>query len=249
MNPIIAAIQRVSHLLNRPSYDKFRRALYSPQKTQDAVLKRVLCENANTGYGKYNTFHKISSYEEFVKRVPIVRYEDLETFIVSQMHKNDNQISMDNFRFIPTSGSTHQRKWIPFNHFQRQAFDNASSPWLYDLTKSHPKIQNGVHYWSLSWLPDTLRTQGNIADDLELFPPWKRYLWNKVMSCPSQIAFAETSEAAMFATACFLAARKDLSLFSVWSHTFIFSILNLIEKRKDEIVDVMDSKHWGAYAD
>jgi hypothetical protein len=211
-------------------------------------LRNVVLECSRTGYGESVDLSSVHSYEDFRKKVPLSTYESLAPYVEAQMTADENQICPDVLRYIPTSGSTNSRKWIPFNDGQQNAFDRASSPWLYDLSTTYPKIQNGQHYWSLSWLPDTLRSQGNIADDLELFPLWKRELWKRAMAVPSSVAFAPSSEASIFATACYLCAAEDLSLISVWSPTFLLAMTEAIERWRSPISETLRRGSWQKYS-
>ena len=75
-------------------------------------------------------------------------------------------------------------------------FDKAIAPWLVHMFEKYPKVLDGKHYWSLSWLPDELREQVQDTDDLSYFSWGKRILMKICMAVPSNMATAKTSKAA-----------------------------------------------------
>lgn len=65
------------------------------------------------------------------------------------------------------------------------------------------------------------------------------------MAVPDSVAQAPTSDASMFATACYLCAAQHLSLISVWSPTFLLNMLYFIHANRQEIATVLTTGRWG----
>src|SRR6185312_5986394 len=49
---------------------------------------------------------------------------------------------------------------------------------------------------------------------------------------------------ALFATVCYLAADENLSLISIWSPSFLRSLLEIMVEKADWIRDVLTTGHW-----
>jgi hypothetical protein len=81
-------------------------------------------------------------------------------------------------------------------------------------------------------------------DDLKLMPYWKRIFLALTMAVPNQVAYAPTSEDAMFATASYLAADQRLSLISVWSPTFALGMFDFMGEHRQELINVLTHGHW-----
>jgi hypothetical protein len=141
-------------------------------------------------------------------------------------------------RYEPTSGSTSARKWIPYTPSLLEDFDRAASPWLFDTSLRHPAILAGSHYWSLSWLPQELRSLVHSTDDLELFPAWKRAALRKTMAVPGDVASLPTLEASLRLTLAHLVSREDLSFVSVWSPAFLLSLLRRLAEEREGVAEI-----------
>jgi len=85
-----------------------------------AVQHRVLCEkirrNASSDFGRRFRFSTIRSYDDYVARVPVLKYEDLEPYI--EQVKTGHTRAMFSGRqrvhmFAKTSGTTDRPKHVP----------------------------------------------------------------------------------------------------------------------------------------
>lgn len=90
---------------------------------QKQLLSNLVSEAKNSEYGKKYTFSSIKSYEDFKKKVPIVKYDDIFPFIERMMHGEENVLWPGKIKyFSKSSGTTNQRsKFIPIsNEFLRK---------------------------------------------------------------------------------------------------------------------------------
>jgi len=112
---------------------------------------------------------------------------------------------------------------------------------LFDLYNKYPGISLGTHYWSLSWLPDNLRNQS--TDEADLFPFWKKLFLKNLMTLDGRISYLETSELARKAALLSLLSKK-VSLISIWSPTYLLSLVELLMESKDEIISCLEDKSF-----
>lgn len=178
----------------------------------------------------------VIDYEDFKIKYPLTDYSDYREKI--EIQKKNSQLT-----FHPTSGSTHQRKWIPYTDSLKKEFDLGISPWLGDLFRSYPKIKKGTHYWSLSWIPDEMRELCS-SDDVEVMPWWKKVFIKNMMAVPSGIQKLPTSKDSIKATLVYLCAAKDLTLISVWSPTYLLSLIEELTLVQENVIEILESGKW-----
>lgn len=228
-------------LINRRPYQRFINGMKNTKEYQQKNLFQTI-EILKDIELHQSKLTNIKTYEEF-KNLPITSYQDYKEDIESFKSNKELTFCNDIVRFQPTSGSTSLIKWIPYNQNLLDQFDEAASIWLADLANQYPQILKGKHYWSLSWLPNSLRKQQKI-DDSEILSPLKRFFMRRVFAVPNEVMFTETIEENIFSTACFLCASSDLTLVSIWSPTFLISILEVIQDQKEEISEVLKTGEW-----
>ena len=89
-------------------------------------------------------------------------------------------------RWIPTSGSTLKRKWIPYTPEFVDELNKGIDVFFGSLYRENPCIQHGSHYWALSWLPNELR-QETTNDDSQPLSLWKRIAFSVVCRLPRKL--------------------------------------------------------------
>ncbi|MBQ0730646.1 MAG: GH3 auxin-responsive promoter family protein [Oleispira antarctica] len=240
-------LHQVSYFLSKRGENQFLLASKDVENSQKYVLKNIL---KNINNSENATKHKLSAYSSlkyFQEQVPITDYEYWSETIKQQQEEKINLLANTECqRYQPTSGSTAKIKWIPYTKPFLEELDNAIAPWLADMYRNYPKMKNGKHYWSLSWVPSNLRNKltASINNDLQLLPWWKRFFMASTMAVPESISLAESSDESFFATACYLLSCSDLSFISVWSPTFALSLLEFIKQHQQEIAQVLASGEW-----
>lgn len=242
-------LHQASYFLSLQGEKRFYDSCRSVEVAQRMALGNVLANiNGSDNAVKHGLTHR-SSLEEFKQQVPITDYQYWEHDIERQQTQDLNVLTHHACqRYQPTSGSTSKIKWIPYNQPFLSELDNAIAPWLADMYRRYPKIKQGKHYWSLSWVPSELRNKltSSINNDLQLLPWWKQVFMSGTMAVPESISLAETSDESFFATCCYLVACHDLSFISVWSPTFALSLLEFIAQHRDAIAQVLSSGKWPA---
>ena len=247
MRLLTKTIHKAAHLGYWLGHARYKHALSDPRETQKDILSSLLAQAARTEAGRSVLKAGIpTSYREFSESVPISDYSNWSKWVKDQRAVPHKPVIVRDCRtFEPTSGSTDQRKWIPYSKSFLEELDRAASPWLFDLGRRFPQAFAGKHYWSLSWLPDELRSEGCSGNDARIFPFWKQALISQVMAAPCSIAQLATVEDSLLATLAYLCAHGDeLSLLSVWSPTFALELLKNLSSSRDEIQSILASGTW-----
>lgn len=207
-------IQNLAHfliqVLTQKNYHKFQYALKYPIEVQLEILKKIT---------------KIDNYNDFVNKHKTATYEDFELSILN------DRLNYPKKHYVPTSGSTHAVKWIPYTKEFKAELWNASSAWIHDLYLRYPKIKHGTHYWSLSWLPEKMRKSRH-NDDLDFFEGIEKYFLKITMTVGSEVLEVPSLNTSMNLTLLQMINRK-VSLISVWSPTFLLELLGKVLNDKD----------------
>ncbi len=94
-----------------------------PNEVQHELLFNLLQSAKNTSIGKKYQFESIKTYEDFIARVPVVSYEDIEPMI-ERSRKGEQQLFWDSQIkwFAKSSGTTNAKsKFIPVS---QESLDN-----------------------------------------------------------------------------------------------------------------------------
>jgi hypothetical protein len=228
-----------------PEHSRFVRALRDARTAQREVLARLLAASEQTDFGREHGLSRSWTAEDVASRLPVTGWPDWAPWVERQLVEPSRAVLAPGcVRFEPTSGSTSQRKWIPYSTTFLSELNRAASPWLFDVARRHPGILRGRHYWSLSWLPDELRNppggKAVTGNDLELLSPWKRRLLGHVMAVPPKVARLPSVDETLFETLVALSAAEDLSLVSVWSPTFLLELLRRLGEERLRIAGRLD---------
>lgn len=79
-------------------------------------LMTILSDNRDTEYGKKYGFSDIHSFEDYRKKVPLVKYDDLKDYIRRMLDGEKNVLTAYPVnRYCSTSGTTGESKYIPMS--------------------------------------------------------------------------------------------------------------------------------------
>jgi hypothetical protein len=202
------------------NHSSFVHALEDLEKNQLKILFRL---SGSRDYTHFRNNYPVTTYNEW--------REVIETRRISE--KKITQ-------FVPTSGSTQKIKWIPYNKNFKSELWKATAPWLYDIYERYPKIKNGTHFWSLSWLPEEMRHDYQ-TNDLDFFIGLERIFLGQVMTMPKSVANAPTLEDSMKEALLALISKK-VTLISIWSPTFLLELLDFLFVEKDYFLSVVNKR-------
>ncbi|MDC0254809.1 GH3 auxin-responsive promoter family protein [Bacteriovoracales bacterium] len=226
------------------SYLRFKNGLSLQEKTQKSILENLLKSLSSTPWGKSKLSGKKKNYSGLKEAFPLGHYSDWKHLIEREMG-GERVLGDRPFLFQPTSGSSHEKKWIPYTPSLMKEFHEAIGPWLFDLFRQYPKIGKGRQYWSLSWLPQEMRQLGITNDDLSYFPFFQREILNRCLCCPPSVSLAKTVEASRLATCVYLVSCRDLSFIFIWGPTFLLELLELIFERREALIKMLENGDWG----
>ncbi len=210
----------------------FRRAMRDVRDVQRRLLDRLLQTNAQTDYGRRYGFASIRSVDEFQQRVPLVQYEDLQRDIQRIAAGERNVLTAERVLLLePTGGSTAGEKWIPYTSTLRRQFQRALAVWISDVMGRISGVRGGRAYWSISPAASQIRrTEGGVPvgfeHDRDYLGWWQRRIASRLLVTPDAITRLGSIENFRYASLLYLLACEDLALISVWSPTFLTTLLD-----------------------
>ncbi len=241
-------IRRLCHLILAFYYSKgerkFQKSLSALERVQREKLKKILFSLQDTQ--QWGAFSPHLTFEELVQKIPVRQYSDYRSTVERQRTCQEDILSKSVVRYEPTSGSTEACKWIPYSSGFLEELNSAARVWMGDVYHRFPGVKKGLHYWSLSWLPEDLRGLTS-SNDADLFPSFQKWFLKQTMAVPAEIALVKNPEAAWWATLMFLAAQKDLALVSVWSPTFWLKVTEDLRKNWSDISMALTAGCWGRF--
>ncbi|MDF1629278.1 MAG: GH3 auxin-responsive promoter family protein [Alcanivoracaceae bacterium] len=229
------------------SRSAFEQQCQNVEEIQRTKLSSLLRAVAATPAGQRSKVDPGWSFERYAAEMPETDYDHWRPAIDEQRLGGASLIASPVQRYQPTSGSTSAIKWLPYTKRFLDEMDQAICPWLGDMYRSYPDIRAGSHYWSLSWVPTSLRSElkGQINDDMKLLSFGKRFLAGITQAVPETVANAATSADSRFATLAWLVADESLSVMSVWSPTFALALLDDLSVWRDELAECLQTGSFG----
>jgi hypothetical protein len=219
----------------------FRRASKAVAQTQAALLKEIISRNRNTAYGVRHGFSTIRTPREFQQRVPLSNYDTYAELIRRIAAGEPNVLTREPVQLLePTSGTTRGEKLIPYTRSLRRQFQRAIAAWIADLMQHRPAVRRGRAYWSISpAFGQARRTAGGIPvgfdDDTAYLGRLERLAMRRLLVVPPAIAKMTNMENFRYCTLWHLLQAEDMSLISVWSPTYLSTLLEPLEEWTDPI--------------
>ncbi len=222
-----------------PAAAAFARALRDPRRAQEAAFARVRRE--------VRALDGVRTLDE-LQALPLTRYEDLDVERVAGGARTALTRSPV-IRFERSGGSSGAQKLLPMTRPFLEEMNRALQPWLFSLYARTPGVAGGCAYWSVSPLGDRPReTAGGVpigAPDSAYFPGFLRPLLARVLAVPDDVALTGDVDACRRETARLLAERRDLTLISVWSPTFLTLLLDAVEELQGAPTGVATGRDGG----
>jgi len=210
-------------------------------ETQAEVLVSMLRRNRNTEFGWAHDFHKIDGTQVYRQRVPLSRYEDYAEAIGRIGVGKHGVLTHDRVELLePTSGTTGGEKLIPCTAALRRQFQRAVAAWVADLFRHRPSLRQGRAYWSISPAFESgRRTSGGIPigfdNDAEYLGAAGRWLLKRLLVVPAELARLADIDQFRYRTLWHLLRAPDLTLMSVWSPTFLPTLIASLEVWHDQL--------------
>lgn len=219
----------------------FERATSRVAQTQASLLADILTRNRSTQYGIDHRFRMIDGPSAFQRHVPLCTYDNLASWIDRIARGEKNVLTVEPVRiFEPTSGSSSGRKLIPYTASLKRQFQRSIAAWINDLMSQRPAVRKGRAYWSISpAFGHSERTAGGIPvgfeDDTAYLGLAERALAKRTLAVSPALASIPTMENFRYCTLLHLVCARDLALISIWSPTFLTTILSSLEEWGERI--------------
>jgi hypothetical protein len=210
---------------------------------QENWLFNCLHRNRATHYGEQYHFDTIRSIQDFRERVPVISYEDVEPYI-QRMSDGDADVLFAGLpiAFERTGGSTGGSKLIPYSAHSLKDFQAALLPWLGNSIRQFG-IMSGTAYFSIS--PATRQAEVS-AGGTAIGLPDGAYLgadalaeFVQISAVPAWAGSLHDVAEWQLATLYWLLRRKDLALISVWSPSFMLTLLDALQGRREELAGLL----------
>lgn len=210
---------------------------------QDVWLSKCLKRNAETEYGKRYGFQNIHTAKEYQKMVPLITYEDINSFI-TRIAKGENDILFagEPIAFEVTGGSLSGGKLIPYTQEGLEDFQRAILPWIAQ-TKEHYQMNFTASYWSISpILRDVKNTPRGIAigvSDMAYLGEEAGSALASGMLIPSWVAELKNLSDWQLATLYWLVCSDTLEFLSVWSPTFLLMLMQAMQEHQEPLQKIL----------
>ena len=205
-------------------------------------LSACLQRNQQTEIGRRYDFASIDSPDTYRDVLPIVDYEQFAGDI-ERIAAGDTEVLFAGgaVAFERTGGSSDGSKLIPYSAASLSDFRGAITPWLRRLIAGH-HLQ-GSAYWAISpAMRQPEVTPGGIAigiDDSDYVAKELASAMLAASAMPDWVGRLYRAQDWKLATAYWLLRRRDLSLISVWSPTFMLGLLDAIVSLAEQLATLL----------
>lgn len=244
---ITPLLNRFCKALYKKEYKKFASPC-SVKAVQEGYLLSLLNKNSDTVYGKKYGFDKINSYRDFAKAVPVVTYEELESYISRISDGEKSVLTKEDVILLElTSGSSGGKKLIPYTKALKSEFQRGIKPWLYDIYNNVNGALDGKSYWSITPVTSgkTYTKCGipiGFEEDTEYFGRLTGKLMKGIFAVSGEVKLIGDTDRFYFDTVRQLIACDKLTLISVWNPTFLSLICDYISEHKQKLQNAIPQK-------
>ena len=225
----------------RAERQAFEAARAGPRAAQLALLDRIIRENADSSFGRAHGFADIASLAAFQAQVPVRGYDEFRPWITRIIAGEDRVLTAAPIvAFEETGGSTSGGKLIPYSEAGLHGFRAAVLPWLAELAARRPAAFAGRAYVAISPACRPPRAIGGIpvglASDGGYLGADLAASFAAVLAVSPAVARIADVDAWRMATLLALIRARDLSFISVWSPTFLISLVEAIGPHAERLI-------------
>lgn len=229
--------------VTRREHARFIAALSDPRAAQQCALQAILQANRECDFGRQHGFARMRDADDFRAAVPVQDYASLAPAIEAMMAGASGRLCAEPaVIYEQTSGSAGAAKHIPYTAASLAAFRRALYPWLHDLAYHYPAVTAGRVYFCVSPVARAAvhtadGTPIGVDDDGAYFGPELMPALGRLSVAPPPLAKVPDIEVWRYLTLRCLLDADDLSLISVWSPTFLLSLLDALPDLADKLVE------------
>ena len=218
----------------------FKRSTIKVGETQSRLLRQMVQTNQASAFGREHELAKIRDVDDFRSRVPITDYESFRPWIDQICEGQPHVLTIEPVRLLePTSGSVSGRRLIPYTDSLHRQFRNGIDPWIADLFSKRTQLRRGRAYWMVTPAIEQEQTAGGLkigfADDTQYLGLVGRLAAKRVMALPPWTMSGVPSNEAPYRTMLRLLATPDLTLISIWSPTFLTTLVRLLNDSREPL--------------
>jgi len=137
------------------------KAARNPQSAQNAVLRQIVRTGLATRFGKERNFPEISSYDDFIRRVPVQDYESLRPYIEAQdAGERAALMPVTPVMYAVTSGTTAEPKYIPVSRRTLNQYKLGQQLFSLMLYRACPRAFEGKAFGVASPAVEGCRSSG-----------------------------------------------------------------------------------------
>ncbi|MBN8600978.1 MAG: GH3 auxin-responsive promoter family protein [Planctomycetes bacterium] len=227
--------------LSRAEGQRFRNSTRNVHNTQVRLLKAILQRNRDSEYGRRYRFADVQTVGAYRSQVPIINYDALQDYVGRILRGEKKLLTEgDVERLVPTGGSSGGSKLIPYTAMLKRDFQRAVATWVSSTFQVCPAAMTGPAYWSITPMGKPLVSTNSCVpvgfeSDSEYLGGWSRWFAERLLLPPQQVSRLDHIDDARYANLFFLLASPSLALISVWSPTFLLSMLNQLPAWIDRI--------------
>ena len=222
----------------RLKYKKFLEGTKSPQSSQDIILTKLLKFYSDTKYANDFGLFESMSYQEFSKKMPITKYNNLYSYI--QADKScfgKNILGEKPVVWEKTSGSSGIAKNIPYTKKQLNTIKDTILIWIFDVISKNLSFKSGKVFFSLSPpFGETGEHTSSFENDSEYLPKIINFFFKDFFVIPPRIKKIKDPYLFKVYLGIYLLSERKLECFFIWSPTYLISLLEFIQENKNEIV-------------
>jgi hypothetical protein len=225
---------------------RYQAALCQPRRTQLKLLSQLIQASTTTQYGQYAGLKRNDSLHSFQTKLGVIGYDEICSYIVAQRSYDQGQICPGRVEcFEPTSGSSGQKKWIPYNRPMRRSFTKLFKIWCYDLLRHGPRLTTGSIWYSVSpKLGKGDQPADGFADDTQYIAGPLRYLLRYFLPVDPRVQQIDDPDSFFLVLSGFLLSAEKLEVISIWNPSFFIQILNFISANRPQIIDLLTTQHF-----
>ena len=204
---------------------------------QQQQLADLLSASARGEFGRSHGFDRLSDPDAYRGTVPLSSYDDFAADI--QDRPENGLLGEPILLYEETSGSSGSVKLIPYAQRSLNGFQCAVQPWLHDLADRYPRLGQG--YFAVSPVARKRRiTAGGVPigseSDVLYFGAGLAEPMRTISLVPEQIARVTEISQWQRLTLLYLLRAPDLTFLSVWSPTFLTSLLTELPHLAEELL-------------
>ncbi len=209
-----------------PAYIRYLKTLLNHEKEQkktlDQITSNLLSPNIYKTIGDFQTEFPIRDDNDLALSSPTISKQKI-------------------LFYEETSGSSGDKKKIPYTKELISSFTTMFKVWLYDILANGPKLKSGQLYFSVS--PQFTSNDGHhINDDSDYLKGPLKYVINYFSIVPSEIKQVRNPKIFMDILSHYFIRSEKLEVISIWSPSFLIQILDHINDHRDVFLSNLDLK-------